>query len=79
MGLLAAMLMLGSSATSEAQEQIEAVENRDRDADVDSEHLFGFTEGADIGAVGELELEQETTGRLGKRGGTFRAFDPTSR
>lgn len=44
-------------------------------AEIDSEHLFGFTEGADIGVPGEKELESETTGRLGKRGGRFRAFD----
>ncbi len=35
---------------------------------VDSEHIFGFTEGADIGAKGESELESITIGRLGKQG-----------
>ncbi|WP_233385366.1 hypothetical protein [Methylobacterium sp. C25] len=43
--------------------------------DVDTEHLFGFTEGSDIGGPGERELESETTGRLGKRGGRFQAVD----
>ncbi len=38
-------------------------------AAVDSEHIFGFTEGADIGDRGEQELESVTTGRLGKQGG----------
>ena len=33
---------------------------------VDSEHLFGFTEGADIGKVGEREAETETIGHFGK-------------
>ncbi|HEX8417754.1 MAG TPA: hypothetical protein VF641_09125 [Methylobacterium sp.] len=42
---------------------------------IDTEHLFGFTEGSDIGVPGERELESETTGRLGKRAGRFRAFD----
>lgn len=42
---------------------------------IDTEHLFGFTEGSDIGVPGERELESETTGRVGKRGGRFRAFD----
>jgi hypothetical protein len=42
---------------------------------IDTEHLFGFTEGSDIGVPGEQELESETTGRVGKRGGRFRAFD----
>jgi hypothetical protein len=76
-GLLAAVLMLAPGATVQAQDEREAGENRGSDAELDSEHLFGFTEGADIGMAGEKELEQETTGRLGKRGGSFRAFDPT--
>ncbi|GEO99241.1 hypothetical protein GCM10007887_28430 [Methylobacterium haplocladii] len=42
---------------------------------VDTEHLFGFTEGSDIGGPGETELESETTARLGKRGGRYRAAD----
>ncbi|GJD94579.1 hypothetical protein [Methylobacterium iners] len=42
---------------------------------IDTEHLFGFTEGSDIGVPGERELESETTSRVGKRGGRFRAFD----
>ncbi|KMO33936.1 hypothetical protein VQ03_24105 [Methylobacterium tarhaniae] len=43
--------------------------------DIDSEHLFGFTEGSDLGVPGEAELEWETTGRLGKRLGRFLAVD----
>ena len=35
---------------------------------MDSEHIFGFTEGADIGDKGESELESITIGRLGKQG-----------
>lgn len=42
---------------------------------IDTEHLFGFTEGSDIGAPPERELESETTARIGKRGGQFRAVD----
>jgi hypothetical protein len=38
-------------------------------SNVDSEHIFGFTEGADIGDKGESELESITVGRLGKQGG----------
>jgi hypothetical protein len=40
---------------------------------VDSEHLFGFTEGSDIGSKGERELKNETTLRLGKAAGSFGA------
>ena len=43
--------------------------------DIDSEHLFGFTEGSDLGAPGEIELEWDVTGRAGKRAGRFRALD----
>jgi hypothetical protein len=35
---------------------------------VDTEHIFGFTEGADIGDMGERELEIITIGHLGRRG-----------
>lgn len=45
------------------------------DHGVDTEHLFGFTEGSDIGAPPEKELESETTARIGKRGGAFHAVD----
>ncbi|GGC59724.1 hypothetical protein [Chelatococcus reniformis] len=42
---------------------------------IDTEHIFGFTEGTDIGAPGETEFESETTGRFGRRGGRFQAID----
>src|SRR5215471_21612332 len=42
-----------------------------RASDVDSEHLFGFTEGADIGKVGEREAESESIARLGKSGSSY--------
>lgn len=45
-----------------------------RASDVDSEHLFGFTEGADIGKKGEREAETETIGRFGKSGGSYTAL-----
>jgi len=37
-------------------------------AERDTEHIFGFTEGADIGAKGEKEIESTFTGRFGKPG-----------
>jgi hypothetical protein len=40
-------------------------------SDVDSEHLFGFTEGADIGKKGEREAETETIGHFGKSAGSY--------
>ena len=36
-----------------------------RDAAIDTEHIFGFTEGADIGGKGERELENTTMAASG--------------
>ena len=40
---------------------------------VDTEHIFGFTEGADIGDVGDKEIEKETSVGFGKRMGLYAA------
>ena len=40
---------------------------------IDTEHLFGFMIGTDVGNVGEREFQSQTTGRFGKNGGTYRA------
>jgi hypothetical protein len=39
---------------------------------IDTEHIFGFMIGTDVGNVGEREFQTETTGRFGKSG-TYRA------
>jgi hypothetical protein len=39
--------------------------------ELDTEHLFGFVEGADIGQAGERELVNESTLRLGRNSGSF--------
>lgn len=41
--------------------------------DIDTEHLFGFMIGSDIGRVGEREFESRTTGRLSRGSGHYRA------
>lgn len=43
-------------------------------AEVDTRFLFGFSMGADVGEAGEREIELETTGRLGKRDGSYAAL-----
>src|SRR5580700_11231205 len=43
-------------------------EGRARIVGVDTEHIFGFTEGTDIGYKGEIELESTFVGRFGKLG-----------
>ena len=47
-----------------------------QETEIDTEHLFGFTVGSDIGEKGEKELENETSTLTGKNGGTYAAvFD----
>jgi hypothetical protein len=48
-----------------------------RAADIDTEHLFGFTTGSDVGSRGELEIESETTGGFGKQAGSYAALSHT--
>jgi hypothetical protein len=40
---------------------------------IDTEHLFGFMIGTDVGNVGEREFQSQTTGRLARNGGSYRA------
>ena len=40
---------------------------------IDTEHLFGFMIGTDVGNVGERELQSQTDGRFARNGGTYRA------
>ena len=42
---------------------------------IDTEHLFGFMIGTDVGNVGEQEFQSETTGRFARSGGNYRAAD----
>lgn len=43
--------------------------------DIDTEHLFGFVIGTDVGSLGEREFQSQTTGRFSKAGGSYRAID----
>ena len=44
---------------------------------IETEHLFGFTIGSDVGDVGERELEGSATGRFAKGNGTYAATTST--
>src|SRR3984893_15902153 len=44
---------------------------------IETEHLFGFTIGSDVGEVGERELEGSVTGRFSKRTGIYDAGSGT--
>lgn len=52
--------------TSHAAREIKADDDR-----VDTEHIFGFSMGSDIGKKGEIELEIENVGRFNKRFGSY--------
>ena len=47
-------------------------------ADVDSEHLFGFTEGTDIGTPWQSEGELEVVGHVGRTAGNYSALSATA-
>jgi hypothetical protein len=40
---------------------------------IDTEHIFAFMIGTDVGDPGEREFQSQTTGRFGKDGGRYRA------
>ena len=42
---------------------------------IDTEHIFAFTIGADVGDVGERELQSQTTGRFARNDGRYRALE----
>jgi hypothetical protein len=42
---------------------------------IDTEHLFGFMIGSDVGELEEREFQSQTTGRFSKDGGRYRAID----
>src|SRR3979490_2341582 len=46
-----------------------------RSEGIDTEHLFGFMIGTDVGSVGEREFQSQTTGRFSKSGGNYRAIN----
>jgi hypothetical protein len=48
-----------------------------RSETIDTEHLFAFTIGSDVGEVGEREIEGSATGRFSKRTGTYAAETST--
>jgi hypothetical protein len=49
----------------------------DRTWRIDTEHLFGFIIGTDVGEVGDKEVEAEVVGNLGKQPGPYTALFPS--
>src|SRR5262249_5380067 len=70
---IAGLLGLGVSLANAG----EAGEAADRAWRIDTEHLFGFIIGTDIGEVGDKEVEAEVAGNLGKQPGSYTALFPS--
>ncbi|MGF9764583.1 hypothetical protein AAII07_56830 [Microvirga sp. 0TCS3.31] len=62
-------------AQPESRQQ--AQDNKQSQSEIDTEDLFGFTEGSDVGDPGELEASIDSTGRFGRKGGRYGVFSPT--
>jgi hypothetical protein len=41
---------------------------------IDTEHIYGFMIGSDVGSLGEREFQSEATGRFSKQNGTYQAL-----
>ena len=41
---------------------------------IDTEHIYGFMIGSDVGSFGEREFQTETTGRFSKQAGAYQAL-----
>ena len=57
--------------------QARAEGGREGKGKLDTEMMFGFLVGTDVGKVGEKEFESETNAALGKRGGSYGALAQT--
>jgi hypothetical protein len=68
--LIALSLLAGSAWARDADDDAKA---RNRATEIDTEHIFGFVEGGDVGERGDLELEKESALRFGKRAGAYAA------
>lgn len=62
---------------TQLQNQQRPQEDKAAETEIDTEDLFGFTTGSDIGDPGEVEGSIESIGRFGRRGGHYRVFSPT--
>ena len=74
--LLTGALLLGSEFRSACAHSSQKVQAK-ADSEVDTEHIFGFTEGSDLGKAGDKEAELEPLLRIGKRSGSYFATSTT--
>jgi hypothetical protein len=68
--VFAAAFVMGTLGVGKAEEAETKSETKSEksDAGVETEHIFGFTEGTDIGEKGEREIESTFVGSIGKIG-----------
>jgi len=59
---------------SSAQNSSVAEEDERRNKPIDTQFIFGFTSGADVGELGEREIEHQTSAQWSKRGGRYMAL-----
>lgn len=77
----ASVVMAGGREAEKSKSSGQKAETKsDEQKEVDTEHLFGFTEGADAGDKGQQEVVVDTVARIGKRRSepgrsTYRAFN----
>src|SRR5690348_942258 len=74
--LLATVLVLACSPKA-ARGQA-AADALDKAYGIETEHMFGFTQGSDIGRSGESEIEITTTGRFGRDGNAYNVLSTTA-
>ena len=67
MGVLCALLVVSAGAAAHESKGVAAPE-------INSEYIFGFTRGTEIGEAGNVEIESGSVGRIGARAGSYSAF-----
>lgn len=65
--VLLIVAVLGTARSAQAESRKHA----DKAGEIDTEHMFGFTEGSDIGEKGEKEVEVDSTGRFRRLNGSY--------
>lgn len=60
-----------SAAVRAVKPAVKAAQAKTEVDEVDTEHIFGFSMGSDIGKKGEIELEIENVGHFGRRSGSY--------
>jgi hypothetical protein len=78
---LAAIILLSAASVAKADDDHAGPKSGAKSGlseDVESEHIFGFTEGTDIGEKGEREIESTFISSLGKIGPYANLFNETA-